>query len=70
MYLEDYHNKVQDFSELNNFILLNKDPTKSFQKKIKATIKSCQLTLPKDKKNNIFEHEPNSLQHTRTSEST
>jgi hypothetical protein len=50
MYLDDYNNKVQDFIDHNNFKLLNRDPTKMFQNRIKDTIKSCQLTLPNDNK--------------------
>jgi hypothetical protein len=50
MYLDDYNNKVQDFNDHNNFTLLNRDPTKIFQNRIKDTIKSCQLTLSNDNK--------------------
>jgi len=48
LYLQDYHNKVQDFINKNNFTVLNKDPTQSFQNQVKATIKSCQSILPKN----------------------
>ena len=48
MYMKDYYNKVQDFIDKNNFTVINRDPTRSFQNRIKATIKSCQSTLPKN----------------------
>ena len=51
MYLEDYNNEVQEeFIDHINFTLLNRNPTKIFQNRIKDTIKSCQLHLTNDKK--------------------
>ena len=51
MYLEDYNNEVQEeFIDHINFTLLNRNPTKIFQNRIKDTIKSCQLHLPNDNK--------------------
>jgi hypothetical protein len=46
MYLTDYNNKVQTFINNNHFTILKKDPTKSFQKKVKATIQLCKPILP------------------------
>ena len=48
MYLADYNIKVQDFINDSNFITLNKDPTKVYQKRIKDTIKNCPSTLSKE----------------------
>jgi len=48
--MDDYHNKVQDFIDNNNFTILGKDPTKLFQNRIKATIKDCQEIIHKDNK--------------------
>jgi hypothetical protein len=50
LYRKAYHNKVQDFINSNNFIILSKDSTKLFQSRVKATIKGCQLILPKASK--------------------
>jgi hypothetical protein len=48
MYTKDYHTKVQDFINNNSFTILNKDPTQSFQNKIKHTVRSCPTLLPGD----------------------
>jgi hypothetical protein len=40
LYTEDYHNKVWSFIDNNNFTVLNKDPTITFQNQVKATIKN------------------------------
>ena len=50
LYNKDYHDKVQDFIDNNNFTVLNKDPTTTFQNQVKATIKDCQITITKDNK--------------------
>jgi hypothetical protein len=48
LYTEDYHDKVQSFIDNNNFTILNQDATITFQNQVKATIKNCQLIIPKD----------------------
>jgi hypothetical protein len=46
VYLTDYFDNVQTFITNNHFTILNKDPTKSFQNKVKTTIKLCKPILP------------------------
>ena len=58
LYIDGYYNKVQDFIDHNNFTVLSKDPTKSFQSKIKATLKNCQQILPKDNKTKFTNMNP------------
>jgi hypothetical protein len=58
LHLRDYHYKVQDFINTNNFTILNTDPTKLFQSRIKATMKGCQLIIPKDSKTKLTNMNP------------
>jgi hypothetical protein len=62
LYTKDYHDKIQSFIESNNFTIPNKNPTITFQNKVKATIKNCHTTIPKDnnaKFNNLNPTAPN-----------
>ena len=43
LYLEDYHRKVQNFIDNNNFVALKKDPTKKFHNKV--GILSCNIPV-------------------------
>jgi ATP-dependent Lon protease len=53
LYSKDYHNKVQNFIDNNNFTILKKDPTNSFQNKVKTTIKLCHSILPQHSNKNF-----------------
>jgi hypothetical protein len=46
----DYHTKVTDFLENNNFDIETIDPTNTFQKDIRNGTDICQLIIPKDTK--------------------
>jgi hypothetical protein len=49
-YDKDYNDKIQDHIQNNNFTILNKNPTTTFQNKIKATLKNCHTIIHKDNK--------------------
>ena len=53
LYNKDYHDKEQVFIDNNNFTVLNKDPTLTFQNQVKATLKDCQITITKDNKTKL-----------------
>jgi hypothetical protein len=50
MYDKDYNDKIQEYIQKNNFTILNKNPTTTFQNKIKATLKNCHTIIHKDNK--------------------
>ena len=50
MHTSDYNTKVQDFIDNNSFTILNKDPTQTFQNKIKDTIRNCPILFPGDQR--------------------
>jgi hypothetical protein len=50
VYADNYHNKVQEFITNNSFTVVDKDPTKRFQNKIRTTIRVGQNTIHKDKR--------------------
>jgi len=58
LYLEDYHRKVQNFIDNNNFVALKKDPTKKFHNKVGIAIKSCQSILPKNSNKKLTNMNP------------
>jgi hypothetical protein len=58
LYQNDYHSKVKDFINSSNFTILKKNPTKSFQSKIKSTIKNCPAILPKNSNINLTTMNP------------
>jgi hypothetical protein len=58
LYTEYYHDIVQSFIDNKNFTILNRDPTTTFQNQVKATIKSCQLILPKHNKAKLTNMNP------------
>jgi hypothetical protein len=58
MYTKDYHTKVLEFIDNNNFTVLNKDPTQSFQGRINDTITSCLSILPKDSRTKLTNMNP------------
>jgi hypothetical protein len=58
LYMKVYYKKIPDFVDNDNFTILNKDPTQSFQSKINDTIKSCQLILPKASKTKLTNMNP------------
>jgi hypothetical protein len=57
----DYHAKVTDFLENNNFDIETIDPTNTFQKEIRNSINLYQLIIPKDTVE-IHQSEPQSPQ--------
>jgi putative IMPACT (imprinted ancient) family translation regulator len=48
--MEDYTQKVNNFIQENQFVLINNDPTKNYQKAIKHTITQCNNIIPKENK--------------------
>jgi hypothetical protein len=50
IHTDAYHSKVQQFIDSNNFRVVDKDPTKQFQKRIRNTSNECTETIGKDKK--------------------
>jgi hypothetical protein len=58
MYTSDYLQKIHNFITDNQFRVLHKDPTKSFQNKIKNVIKLCQPILPSHANKSIIHMNP------------
>jgi hypothetical protein len=50
MYTDEYNSKVQQFIDSNNFTIMDKDPTKQFEKRIRAIINESPTTIEKHKK--------------------
>jgi hypothetical protein len=48
--IEDYTQKVSNFIQENQFVLLNNDPTQNYQKAIKRTMTQCNDIIPKENK--------------------
>jgi hypothetical protein len=49
-YTDNYHNKIQDFISNNEFQIAKKDPTKRFQRNVRAVIRECQFLIGKEKR--------------------
>jgi hypothetical protein len=47
--MEDYTHKVNNFIQENQFVLINNDPTKNYQKTIKHIMTQCNNIIPKEK---------------------
>ena len=50
MLRKDYNAKVQDFINNNSFTTLKKDPTQTFQSRVKETIRNCPTLIPKEQR--------------------
>ena len=53
-----YQNKIQTFISNNNFMKIDKDPTKKYQNSIRTSINKCQQIINKDTKWNYINLNP------------
>jgi hypothetical protein len=57
-YTDKYYSKIQDLISNNEFKIVNKDPTNSFQNKIRMVIKECKLSIPKENRSKYINLNP------------